>query len=560
MRTPAINSERRLPIGSGWGPACDPTVPRAGAVNANEAIYRPVVFVAAIAMLLGLALLFATGVVASDDTYYLDVARTWQPGGDRTAAENVYARLAMWYPIRVATWVVGDTWRALLWPPLISAGVALAAVAVLGRRWFGPRAGLFAVAALGLTTHFLVAATIALPDIVAAAAVAVAVVLTGPSLLDRDCRRATRLALLGGLVIGLGYSAKEIVALVAPALGMFVLLRRFRCVWAWKRLAAVAAGAMVWLVVEGVVLWRYTGDPLFHYHAVRDSQAGYGSALANPTWFALLDYWTQYVRWLMDPGYNSRWWGPVYLGGMTLALIRSNDRTRLLLCIICVLGLYLSVGSSDLAHYAPLWHQPRYLIPLFPPAALLVGYAADWLLRRRRLIARATATAMACLAVASLYWANQDAGQWYAAREFAAGRAFFDEYDPPAVSVGRLCASGHTAYRLHLLAGEAGLGEIEGIGRPPASPGDWVERYPGRYVLVAGPDRRPPPPGQRMTLLTAESVTALSGFERLAAVAPPRSRLDLLRSGLGLGESTTDPAERIELYRIPEAPLVIRND
>ncbi|MCH7813458.1 MAG: hypothetical protein IID40_05500, partial [Planctomycetes bacterium] len=81
MPAPAINSQRRLPILPGWGAACVASDPAVGPIGADQVVRRPIVFVAAIAMLLGLALLFATGVVASDDTYYLDVARTWPPGG-----------------------------------------------------------------------------------------------------------------------------------------------------------------------------------------------------------------------------------------------------------------------------------------------------------------------------------------------------------------------------------------------------------------------------------------------------------------------------------------------
>ena len=511
----------------------------------------------AIVLLTGLALFFCTGVIASDDTYYLDIARHWRPGGDRlSAAPQTYARLGMWYPIRVATWIVGDSWRALMWPPLISAGATLLAVAVVGRRWFGDRAALLAVIALGLTTHFLISATIAVPDIVAAAAVAWALALAGPPLLDRGCKRAMLMAVSGGLVIGIGYAAKEPTALLLPSLGLFVLLRRTGCGWAWKRLAALAAGAALWLAFEAGVLWHYTGDPFYHYTSVRDCHIGYGAPLTDLTLAGLLDHWTQYVRWMMDPRYVFGWWGPVYLAAMAFALWRSNDRTRIVLCTIVCLGVYLSVGSSNLGSYVPLWHQPRYLIPLMPPAALLIGYAADWFLRRQRLLAGATLIAGVCLTVGSMYWANQAAGRWYAARDFSAGRILLSRSDPPPSWRDRVCASGHTAYRLSLLFEEADLGRVQAMGDPPRTAPDWMEDYGGCYLFVSGPDRRPPPPGHRMSLLTPEAVEALEGFEVVAQAAPPSSRGREVLSRLGLLAPKSDSSDRIEVIEIPQPTAV----
>ncbi|HUU84106.1 MAG TPA: glycosyltransferase family 39 protein [Phycisphaerae bacterium] len=517
------------------------------------------VFALTIGASLGIALFFYTGVVASDDTFYLDIARHWTPGGDRTASDVAYARIAVWYPIRVATWVAGDSWRALMWPPFVSAGLALLAVALLGRRWFGDRPAVFAVATLGLTPPFIIAATIAVSDVMATSAVAAALALGGPALVERDCKRPVLLAACAGLAIGLGYSAKETTALIVPAFGLFVLLRRPACAWAWTRLAAVAGGAALWLATEAVVLAVYTGDPFFHYLAISESQAIYGLPLTDPTFTELADHWTQYARWLMDPNHVYGWCGPVYLAAVALAIWRGTDARRLLLCVILCLGVYLSVGSSDLRTYSPLWHQPRHLLLLVPAGALLVGWIVDGLLRARKTVARVAAVAAVCLVVASLHTANRDAGRWYAAREFTAGRRLFEHFDPPPWR-DRVCASGHTAYRLALLFEEADAGWVFSIGDPPASAPEWMQRYPGWYVVVSGADRRPPPPGQRMSLLTGESVAALTSFQRIASGAPPTSRAREVFSALGLVAAGYDESDRVEVFRVPQRTVVCADE
>lgn len=505
----------------------------------------------AVVLLLGLALFFCTGVIASDDTLYLEIARHWRPGDAIAEMTSCHGRIAMWYPIRVATWLMGDSWRSLIWLPLLSAGIALAAVAVAGRRWFGNRAALVAVVSLGLTTHFLIGATIALPDIVTAAAVAVAVALVGPILLQKQCRRAWLPALVSGLVIGVGYSAKEVTALLVPSLGLFVLLRRAGSGWAWRRLGLVGLGALLWLVFEGAFLWHYTGDPLFHYSSARDSQVEYGAALTELTLVNLLEHWTEYARWLMDPGYAFRWWGPVYLAAVMFALVKSNDKTRLLLCVLLGVGSYLSVGSSDLGSYYPLWHQPRYLVPLMPIGALLIGYAVDWLWQGRRMVVWPTAVVAVGLVVGSLFWANQLAGRWYAAREFTAGRMLFSRFDPPPVWRNRICASGHTGYRLKLLFEEAELGEILRIEEPPQSATEWSRRFGGWYVVVSGPDRRSAEGGSRRILLPPASVAALADFGIVASAAPPSTRAGEVFARLKLVPLQTDPADRIDVFKIP---------
>lgn len=513
------------------------------------------VYALTIGLLLGLALFFRTGVVGSDDTFYLEVARHMSPDHMPTVGPNFPARLAMWYPIRMATWFVGESWRALMWPPLLSAAIALTAVTIMGRRWFGGRAALLAVTALGLTTQFLVGATIALPDVVAAAAVSTALSLAGPGLLEEECRRPVLMALAGGVVIGLGFAAKEVAVLVGPAMGLFVLLRRTRCAWAWRRVAIVAVGTMAWLAFETTVLWYYTGDLLYHFNAVRDSQADYG-APQTATFVDLLNHWTQYVRWMLDPRSVFHWWGPLYLAAIGFAVWRPNDRVRLVLCVVVCLGLYLSVGSSDLGHYTLLWHQPRYLLPLMPPVALLLGYAADRVLQRRRVPGGLVAAGAACLCVMSLHWANQASGKWYAAREFSAGRALFEELDPPLEWRGRVCASGHTAYRLSLLFEQAGVGSVTRIGRPPQSAEEWTLRFGGAYLVVSSADRRPPPLGQKMCLLDDRSIDTLAAFERLAWAAPPSSRAREVFAALRVVEPRRDENERVEVYLIPEPRMV----
>ena len=190
-------------------------------------------------VLIGLQLLFYTGPMASDDFIYLRIARDYQPDRSEAVSRMLYARLAAWVPLRPCVWLAGPGAAALLPMPLLAAIGSTVAVWVFVQRHLGDSASWVAVFALGLSPLVLLYATIWQADSLAGWWIMLALVALGPAMLHRTCRRPFLRALIGGFLIGIGYSAKEIAVLAGPGVALFVLLFRSKCGWAWRRLGLV---------------------------------------------------------------------------------------------------------------------------------------------------------------------------------------------------------------------------------------------------------------------------------------------------------------------------------
>ena len=370
---------------------------------------------------LGLTLFYATGPVGSDDYIYLDIAHHPTPPSDPILITQGYARFGIWGPLRLADAIGLGTWFTFVIVPLISAIGALALTGWLARRWMGVGAAA-AMVSLGLVPYFIVFATITLPDTMGACLLALGLLLVGPPLLERDVKRAVGRCLLGGMVVGLSFAAKETVILLCPAIALFVLLYRRRQGWAWQRLSVIAIGAAAGLGVEMVVLWAISGDPLFHFHSMRIAYEQYGSDVTDYHWSTIAYYASDYLRWMFDPRGAYGGWGPVYLLAMVYACVRSTDWTRLLLCCGLVIGAYISVGSIDLTRYYPIHHQPRYLITLLPIGALLTAHMVQTLWCQRPKLRPAVSVIAVILIAASLLQPNKFAGRTYFAPTLAAAK------------------------------------------------------------------------------------------------------------------------------------------
>jgi len=508
---------------------------------------------AVLAALIALQVFYWTGPVASDDVSYFNVGLDPFQATASESTQQVYARIAMWLPLRLSAELLGRRWQALLPWPVLAANLALVLVALGALRWWGRTAALVALLSLGLVPQYLVMATVALSDTVAAMFGLAGLLLIAPALLGRDVRRAVTRCVFGGLLIGLGYSAKEATALFYPGLALFVLLWRTRQPWAWQRLSAVAVGALLFLSIEAAALWAITGDPLFHLHSIRVACRAYGSPVTADPWPAVLWYVSDYLRWLLDPRADYGGWGLVYLAALILALRRPTDLRRLLLCCALVGLAYLSAGTVDLADYFPINHQPRYLIPLMPLLALLTAdvVTTQWHAGGLRRTTIAAIAVVLCLG--SLVWPDRLAGRMYRARTFHAARALIDRPDPPWTEDSRFIASKTASFRLSLLGGVDGVPSFDPIQSTPASPESWQARYAGCYVWVTKEDREQTSPLDGVYLGPA-GCEALQTFPCVRREGPPISRLNQLRAALGSARPSHDSSAMVEVYHVPNPP------
>lgn len=495
----------------------------------------------------------------------------------------VYARIGIWYPLRVSMWILGDTWWALLPTPFLATFITLISVWALTSRCIGPTAGLIATAALGLTPYTIISATIALPDVVCGAMMIAGLALAAPVFTGcTGVRFALARCLLAGFLFGVGYSAKEYSVLMLPGLGLYLLLLNRRNLRLWMHFGVVCVGALTWLGVECLIMWRMVGEPLFHPQVISSSQRAWGNPAGEMTLKHLYWYWTGIPRWLINPDSHFGWWGPIYVAGLVLAFVRRTPAAMLAAVCLIFQGLYQCIGTVDLFSYWPMWHQPRYLVPLFPLGAVLIGHVGAWLwghrvcgadflrstgdyptavgrpglLAARRIVLIALA---AFFVHQSILLTNRACRNWGAASIFFSARDLLTQTDPPWLADARMTASGQTRMRMDILAREAGFGDVELIDPAPQSAEEWQRRFGGRYVWVSRADRIPLFKDYK-GLLNQLSRVALSQFELVASTAPPTDRLNRVFATVGLADSRLDTDDTVDVYYVPVAVAVSGGD
>ncbi len=510
---------------------------------------------AAITLVVALQLVYFTGVVSSDDVGYLNIVWLTQEGRlpDNLPTNQFFARFTFWKTIHLAVAILPEKPWAMVLPSMAASLGVLLILRAFARRHLDPRMSLVAMLAFGLVPINVVLASTAMPEMVATALGWSGVYLAAAALLERRTPRAAWRCLAGGLLIAAGYNAKETVALFVPGLILFVLLSAARYGWAWRRAGFLALGAGLWLGFEAVLWWQWTSDPWFHLHVVSRSQQHYlGSPVEQPLTTLLLE-WTDYLRWLVDPRSLLAPMGMVLLAGVVYGLVKRNALSSLLLCVVVPPLVYLSVGSTDLSSYRPVIHQPRYVVPLLPGMALLTALLIGRIWRAGPWPRRAVTFAGILAIALSLVGPNQLAGRWYNARTFAAGHRLIADNLHTLGRNARLVAAGIAFNRFHGLPHWMDCPQVEMIWpHGPTSDDEWIDRYPGAYVIATRSDRLGPSRQKHDHLtLRGRPMACLTEFERVARQEPPRDRLGTLWARL-LGRAVlTDPQHAVELWRVP---------
>lgn len=500
-----------------------------------------------------LALVFVvyfTGNVSSDDLGYLYCAR-FGPEIASQLCPNYVLRFLCWTPLALMIRLFPNHGVALGVAPLITAAGLLLVVARFARR-LGIQRPWIPLAILGLSPLVVMTATVTLPDLTAAAWAWLGLMLCAPCLLERDAgRRTTLRCVAGGLFMAMSYNSKETAAILIPCLGLFVLLYRLRSLWAWQRMLLIGAGAAAWVGAETLLLWIVTSDPLYHSHTLAQCERGYGGPPVPTT---LREWWlsaSEYLRWLVDPRSDYGPSGPLMLGGLAMALLRSREaRYGLLACLVLPALAYLSLGSSSLLAYEPLVRQTRHLLPFLPALALAAGLAIErfWPVRRAWQTPARIASVVAMLVL--LYAPNRIVGHWYYAATYAAGERVIAEH-AAAHPGATLYASGLSLNRFLVPTAWVGGTLPTAIPQPPQTRAEWLARYDGAYVFTTRIDRiKPRKRSQDERTLYGPSADALRTFTLVERREPPRDRLSQIVAYLLRRPCPTDPTEAVEVYHV----------
>ena len=326
-------------------------------------------------LLLLAALTFFTGlgrgaITDSDEAFYAEAAREMVASGDWLTPhynyETRFQKPILYYWLTAATYLVlGSTeLAARLWAAMAGLGLVMV-TAACGRRWYDESTGLLAGAIVATNFGYFAIARMALPDLPLTFCITMAIWAALVSTLESE-RSPRKFVLLAALGLGLGFLMKGPVGLIIPLLVIVPLLAIERRSIALTPIDIVL-GFVVMLAVSMpwyLLMWWRHGNEYLQGFFVGDNFERFATDRFNdprPWWF-----YVPVVAGGLLP------WTPlalVWLGPITQFLRRRRDagtiELRLMLWAILPLVFYtLSVGK-----------QPRYVLPVLPPLALLLAAA-----------------------------------------------------------------------------------------------------------------------------------------------------------------------------------------
>jgi 4-amino-4-deoxy-L-arabinose transferase-like glycosyltransferase len=336
----------------------------------------PLVVLAGLTFFVGLG---APALTDSDEAFYAESAREMVESGDwLTPAYNYEPRFqkpVLYYWLTAATFAVTGPGpgAARLWSAL--SGLALVFVtAGLARRWYDDDTALLAGAVVATSFGYVALGRMALPDLPLALCITVTIAATLVAVGDR-VPRPRQWLLAAALAAALGFLTKGPLAVVIPLLVVAPIVAIERRASRLRPADLVAAAALFTVVAAPwyVAMWWRHGTEYLTGFFIGDNLERFATDRFNeprPWWY----YGPVIVGGLVP-------WAPfLLLGAGTLGRMLSGRggagslETRLALWVVVPLVLLsLSVGK-----------QPRYVLPLLPPLALLVAHGIMERTRARR--------------------------------------------------------------------------------------------------------------------------------------------------------------------------------
>jgi len=337
----------------------------AGSIPEVHRITLPLLLLAAVTFFAGLG---RGAITDSDEAFYADAAREMVASGDWVTPhynyEPRFQKPVLYYWLTAAaSLVVGENETASrLWAAMAGLGLVLVTAAA-GRRWYDESTGLLAGAMVATNFGYFSIGRMALPDLPLAFCITLAIWAAMVATLEQE-RSPRKFVLLAALALGLGFLTKGPVGLIIPAIVIVpVLLIERRSIALEPRDLALGFLVMIAVAVPWyVVMWLRHGTEYLQGFFIGDNLERFATDRFNdprPWWFYL-----PIVAGGLLP------WTPlalVWLGPVTQFMRRRRDigtiDLRLLLWAVLPLAFFsLSVGK-----------QPRYILPVLPPLALLLA-------------------------------------------------------------------------------------------------------------------------------------------------------------------------------------------
>lgn len=328
-------------------------------------ITLPLLVLAAVTFFAGLG---RGAITDSDEAFYADSAREMVVSGDWVTPyynyEPRFQKPVLYYWLTAAaSLVLGDSeMAARLWAAMAGLGLVLVTAAA-GRRWYDESTGLLAGAIVATNFGYFSIGRMALPDLPLAFCITLAIWAALVATLEQE-RSPRKFVVLAALALGLGFLTKGPVGLIIPVIVIVPVLMIER-----RSIALTPSDLLLGFVVMiavavpwYVVMWFRHGNEYLQGFFIGDNFDRFATDRFNdprPWWF----YFPIVAGGLLP-------WTPlalVWMGPLTQWVRRRRDLStidlRLLLWAALPLAFYsLSVGK-----------QPRYILPVLPPLALLLA-------------------------------------------------------------------------------------------------------------------------------------------------------------------------------------------
>lgn len=325
----------------------------------------PVVLLAALSFLAGLG----RGAIGdNDEAFYAESAREMVESGNWITPhfnyEPRFQKPALYYWVTAALFSVAGAqeFAARLFAALAGVGLVLVTTAC-GRRWYDESVGLLAGAIAATSFGYFALARLSLPDLPLACFITVTIWAIFVATLERE-RDPRQWLFVAAVAAALGFLVKGPLALVLPGLVVVPILlmerRSYNVQFSDVFLASLlfAVIALPWYVL----MWLQHGSEYLVGFFVGDNFERFATDRFNeprPWWFYLPIAAGGLVPWT-----------PLMLGWLSPVLqfitrrrdVGTVDLRLLLWALLPLIFFTLSIGK-----------QPRYILPLLPPLAILLA-------------------------------------------------------------------------------------------------------------------------------------------------------------------------------------------
>ena len=328
-------------------------------------ITLPLLLLAALTFFAGLG---RGAITDSDEAFYAEASREMVASGDWVTPyynyEQRWQKPIAYYWLTSATYLAtgASELGARFWAAMAGVGLVLVTAAA-GRRWYDETTGLMAGAIVATNFGYFTIGRMSLPDLPLTFCITLAIWAALVSTLEQE-RSPRQFVILAALGFGLGFLMKGPVGLILPAIVIVPVLMIERRSIGLNPIDIVL-GFIVMIAVAApwyLLMWARHGNEYLNSFFIGDNFERFATDRFNdprPWWFYLpvvaggLLPWTPLAL---------VWLGPItqFLRGRRAV---GTIDLRLLMWAVFPLVFYsLSIGK-----------QPRYVLPVLPPLALLLA-------------------------------------------------------------------------------------------------------------------------------------------------------------------------------------------